>query len=64
MKRHNIPLSLAEMYAIRNALRKTGGEPQLLEKIEKLIEAMHDYFDGRIRRPDIRSVMNASGRTE
>ena len=64
MKRHNIPLSLAEMYAIRNALRKTGGEPQLLEKIEKVIEAMHDYFDGRSLQLDIRSVMNASGRTE
>lgn len=52
MKRHDIPLSLAEMYAIRNALRKTGEEPKLLERIEKIIEAMHDYFDGRSHHPN------------
>ena len=50
-KKFDISLALAEFYAIRNALRKTGDEPELLAKIEAQIEMLHSYFDGRWHLP-------------
>jgi hypothetical protein len=50
-KRFEIRLTLAEFYAIRNALQKTGDEPELLAKIEAQIEMLQAYFDGRMHLP-------------
>jgi hypothetical protein len=50
-KKFDISLTLAEFYAIRNALRKTGDEPELLAKIEAQIEMLQSYFDGRWHLP-------------
>ena len=47
-KRFDVELSLSELYAIRNALRETGKEPDLLTRIEKKIARLHDFFDGRV----------------
>ena len=46
-KRFSVNLSLDEMYAIRNALQGKG-EDSLLERINKNIKTLHDYFDGRL----------------
>ena len=50
-KKFDISLTLAEFYALRNALRKTGDEPELLAKINEQIEMLHAYFDGRRHLP-------------
>jgi hypothetical protein len=46
-KRFEIRLTLAEFYAIRNALAAQGNEPELLATINAEIEMLHAYFDGR-----------------
>lgn len=37
----------AELYGLRNALRESGKEPELLDRIEEQIRYLHDYFDGK-----------------
>ncbi len=46
-KRFSIKLTMAEFYAIRNALIEQGHETELLDKINGQIEMLHAYFDGR-----------------
>lgn len=50
-KKFSIDLTYAEFYALRNSLRKTGDEPELLAKIEAQIEMLQSYFDGRWHLP-------------
>jgi hypothetical protein len=50
-KKFSIDLTYAEFYALRNSLRKTGDEPELLAKIEAQIEMLQAYFDGRWHLP-------------
>ena len=50
-KKFGIYLTYAEFYALRNSLRKTGDEPELLAKIEAQIEMLQSYFDGRWHLP-------------
>ena len=50
-KKFSIDLTLADYYGIRNALRETGKDPELLRRIEDEIEMLHAYFDGRLRLP-------------
>ena len=50
-KKFRIDLTYAEFYAIRNALQKTGDEPELLAKINAQIEMLQSYFDGRWHLP-------------
>ncbi len=40
--------TLAELYGLRNALRKVGNEPEILAKIEEKINYLHAFFDGRL----------------
>ena len=46
-KKFSIRLTLAEFYAIRNALYEQGNNDTLLEKINGHIDMLHAYFDGR-----------------
>lgn len=46
-KKFGVYLSLAELYAIRNSLAETGKEATLLDKVNRTIKTLHDYFDGR-----------------
>lgn len=48
-KRFSVSLTLSDLYAIRNALRNSGTDEEVLKKIEDKIKALHDYFDGRER---------------
>ena len=48
-KRFSIHLTLSELYGIRNALRKSDTDKEILKKIENKIKALHDFFDGRSR---------------
>jgi hypothetical protein len=50
-KKFDISLTLAEFYAIRNALAKQGNEIELLMKINEQIDMLHHYFDGRWHLP-------------
>lgn len=50
-KKFEIRLTLAEFYAIRNALAKQGNEIELLMKINEQIDMLHHYFDGRWHLP-------------
>lgn len=50
-KTFEIRLTLAEFYAIRNALAKQGNEIELLMKINEQIDMLHHYFDGRWHLP-------------
>ena len=50
-KKFEISLTLAEFYAIRNALAKQGNEIELLMKINEQIDMLHHYFDGRWHLP-------------
>lgn len=43
-KKFEIRLTLAELYAIRNALVKRGNEIELLMKINEEIDMLHHYF--------------------
>ncbi|WP_027406183.1 hypothetical protein [Anaerovibrio sp. RM50] len=45
-KKHWVRFSLADLYAIRNALRQTD-EAKTLEKVEKMIKDLHSFFDGK-----------------
>jgi hypothetical protein len=46
-KKFEIRLTLAELYAIRNALYEMGNNDELLAKINEQIDMLHAYFDGR-----------------
>lgn len=46
-KKFDISLTLAELYAIRNALYEMGNNDELLAKINEQIDMLHAYFDGR-----------------
>lgn len=48
-KKFSMCFTLAELYGLRNALRKVGNEPEILAKIEEKINYLHAYFDGRLR---------------
>lgn len=48
-KRFSIRLTLSELYGIRNALRNSDTDKEILKKIENKIESLHDFFDGRSR---------------
>lgn len=50
-KKFDISLTLAEFYAIRNALAEQKNEPELLATINEQIEMLHAYFDGRWHLP-------------
>jgi hypothetical protein len=50
-KKFEIRLTLAELYAIRNALYEMGNNDELLAKINDEIEMLHAYFDGRWHLP-------------
>jgi hypothetical protein len=60
-KKFRVDLTYAELYAVRNSLRKTlleADDHSLLVKFEDHIEMLKDYFDGRYwpgagRRPKI-----------
>lgn len=47
-KKFSMRFTLAELYGLRNALRKVGNEPEILAKIEEKINYLHAYFDGRL----------------
>lgn len=46
-KKFEIRLTLAELYAIRNALYEMGNNDELLVKINEQIDMLHAYLDGR-----------------
>ncbi len=48
-KKFSMRFSLAELYGLRNSLRKVGNEPEILAKIEEKINYLHAFFDGRLR---------------
>jgi hypothetical protein len=50
-KKFEISLTLAEFYAIRNALYEMGNNDELLAKINEQIDMLHAYFDGRWHLP-------------
>ena len=43
-KRFSISLTLSELYGIRNALRKSDTDKEILKKIENKIKALHDFL--------------------
>jgi hypothetical protein len=45
-QKFEIRLTLADFYAIRNALVKNGDEVELLFTINEQIDMLHHYFDG------------------
>ena len=50
-KKFEIKLTLAEFYAIRNALAKKGDELELLATINEQIDMLHHYIDGQWHLP-------------
>lgn len=50
-KTFEIRLTIADFYAIRNALVKKGDELELLATINEQIDMLHHYFDGRWHLP-------------
>lgn len=47
-KKFSMRFTLAELYGLRNSLRKVGNEPEILARIEEKINYLHAYFDGRL----------------
>ncbi len=46
-QKFEIRLTIADFYALRNALAKKGDELELLATINEQIEMLHAYIDGR-----------------